>query len=80
MAAETDIQAGEKVYVVTWLAGSEQRSDEVTARNAGEAVWLVHARHNDPAGTAYAVVPLDKTEPPRNFTVGHPRQEAPFSG
>lgn len=79
MTVETDIEAGEKVYAVTWLDSAEPRSDEVAARNAGEAVWLVHARHNDPSGTTYTVVPVDGTEPPRNFTVGHPRQEAPFS-
>jgi hypothetical protein len=69
----------EKVYVVVWQDSVEERSDEVAAHNAGEAVWLIHTRHNDPGGAQYNVVPADATEPARNFTVGHNRQEAPFS-
>ena len=79
MTAKTNPQAGDKIYVVTWGDSAEQRSEEVAARNAGEAVLLVHGRRHDPPGTRYVVAPTDATEPPRNFTVGHARAEAPFS-
>jgi hypothetical protein len=79
MASEADAQAGDKVYVVVWQDHEDERSDEVPARNAGEAVWLVHARHHDAAGARYTVRPADNSEPPRNFTVGQARTEAPYS-
>ena len=60
----------ERTYVVSWGAPLEEDSEEVEARNAGEAVWLVHARNRHPEGTQYSVAPQDKSESPRNFTVG----------
>jgi hypothetical protein len=53
--------------------------DEVIARNAGEAVWLAHAKRGEPSGAQYTVVALDGSEPPRNFTVGQSRAEAPYT-
>ena len=79
MTVEPDPHSGEKLYAVTWEDSAEQRSDEIAARNAGEAVWLVHARNKEPEGVQYTVAPLDASEPPRNFTVGHARTQAPFS-
>ena len=70
---------GEKTYAVRWQKAAGECSDEVAARNAGEAVWLVHARHEGPAGSRYTVTPLDGSEPDRSFTVGHPRGESPYS-
>src|SRR3954469_21558023 len=61
----------EKPYVVRWGDAGDENSVKVDARNAGEAVWLVHSRNRQLEGTQYAVEPLDKSDPPRNFTVGH---------
>jgi hypothetical protein len=69
----------ERIYEVTWGEALAESSEEVKARNAGEAVWLVHAQNKHPEGTQYIVVPVDKSEPPRNFTVGHAPRNAPFS-
>jgi hypothetical protein len=70
---------GEKPYAVRWQEAGEEQRDQVSARNAGEAVWLVHARHGEPAGTSYTVAPTDGSEPDRNFTVGHARYESPYT-
>lgn len=70
MSPQENPPPGEKIYVVAWNDAVDQRSEQVAARNAGEAVWLVHARSKDPAGASYTVAPLDETEPARNFTVG----------
>jgi hypothetical protein len=69
----------ERIYRVSWGDDFLEGSEEVEARNGGEAVWLVHSRNNQPEGTQYAVEPVDKSEPPRNFTVGHTTRGAPFS-
>lgn len=69
----------ERIYTVSWGEDFEEGSAQIEARNAGEAVWLVHARNKQPEGTQYTVVPEDRSEPPRNFTVGHQPRSAPFS-
>ncbi len=68
------------MYEVSWGEAFAEGTEEVKARNAGEAVWLIHARTRQPEGTQYSVVPQDKSESPCNFTVGRSRPGAGNGG
>ena len=79
MSNEANSGASERAYRVNSQGSAEEWSEEVMARNAGEAVWLAHASRDEGSGAQYTVTPVDGSEPARNFTVGQSRSEAPFS-